>query len=407
MYDISLIKELLKKESYEKYRNYLTEKDFSRELIPVLKALDTFHKGYAQDATVEDLANLTLAQGIPDKDKEYLHTLFSNMHSINGVETVHILLEKFKKNKLSEQIALAAVDAAEGRKSFEDVIALAKQLENPVIEDKIEYVTDDLDDILETTVNKPGLRWRLDSLNKSLGSLRKGDFGFIFARPETGKTTFLACEVTFFSQQLTETSGPILWFNNEEQGKKVKLRCYQAALKATLPRLLTDAKKARELYRERTHDKVKIFDSSAIHRRQIENICAREKPSLIVFDQIDKIKGFSSDREDLIMGAIYQWARELAKEYAPVIGVCQADGTAEGERWLHMANVANAKTAKQAEADFIIGIGKSHEQGYDFVRYINISKNKLSGDSDSDPQMRHAKIEVLIKPDVARYEDIA
>jgi hypothetical protein len=106
------------------------------------------------------------------------------------------------------------------------------------------------------------------------------------------------------------------------------------------------------------------------------------------------------------MGAIYQWARELAKTYCPVVGVCQADGTAEGERWLHMGHVANAKTAKQAEADFILGIGKTHEQGFEFIRYINISKNKLSGDDDSDRVNRHPKIEVLIKPEIGRYEDL-
>jgi replicative DNA helicase len=65
----------------------------------------------------------------------------------------------------------------------------------------------------------------LNWLNKSLGSLRKGDFGFIFARPETGKTTFLASEMT---HMVTQTEGDILWFNNEEQGKKVAFRCYQA-----------------------------------------------------------------------------------------------------------------------------------------------------------------------------------
>lgn len=106
------------------------------------------------------------------------------------------------------------------------------------------------------------------------------------------------------------------------------------------------------------------------------------------------------------MGAIYQWARELAKEYCPVVGICQADGTAEGERWLHMGHVSNAKTAKQAEADFIVGIGKTNETGWERTRFINISKNKLTGDDDSDPEARHARFEVLIKPEIARYEDI-
>lgn len=70
-----------------------------------------------------------------------------------------------------------------------------------------------------------------------------------------------------------------------------------------------------------------------------------------------------------------------------------------------MENVANAKTAKQAEADWILGIGATHAEGFEFVRHLHLSKNKLTGDEDSDPDLRHGKCDVLIKPQIARYED--
>lgn len=278
-------------------------------------------------------------------------------------------------------------------------------LRDPTNIQKIEYVTDDLHDILRDTITKSGLRWRLNSLNRSLGSLRKGDFGFIFARPESGKTTFLADQVTHMASQLSESDGPILWFNNEEQGKKVKFRCYQAALNAKKEYLLHNTDAAMAEFRSVTKGKLLIKDE-AYHRYEIEAICKKEKPSLIIFDQIDKIKGFKADRNDLALGAVYQWAREMAKTYAPIIGVCQADGTGEGVKWLDMGHVADAKTSKQAEADFILGIGKSNDSGFDFYRYFNISKNKLTGDTDSDSSMRHGRIQTIIRPEVARYDDI-
>ena len=107
-----------------------------------------------------------------------------------------------------------------------------------------------------------------------------------------------------------------------------------------------------------------------------------------------------------MLGSLYQWARELAKTYAPVIGVCQADGTGEGVKWLNMGHVANAKTSKQAEADWIVGIGKTHDEGFEYMRHLNISKNKLVGDEDTLPDRRHGRMEVLIRPDIARYEDV-
>ena len=148
-----------------------------------------------------------------------------------------------------------------------------------------------------------------------------------------------------------------------------------------------------------------IIDNASTHRRDVERICKLYNPSFIIFDQIDKIKGFDGDREDLKLGATYQWARELAKTYCPVIGVTQADGSGEGKKWLTMENVANAKTAKQAEADWILGIGASHQEGFEYVRHLHASKNKLPGDEDSDPKMRHGKVDVIIDPEIARYRD--
>jgi replicative DNA helicase len=264
-------------------------------------------------------------------------------------------------------------------------------------------INKDLEGLFETTMKTPGLRWRLNSLNKSLGSLRKGNFMFVFARPESGKTTFLASEIT---HMVTQVDKPILWFNNEEQGEVVLTRCYQAALGLTIHDLMKDREENERRFNEITGGNIKIYDSASIHRRDVERVCKTFEPSLVVFDQIDKLQGFVGDREDLRLGNIYQWARELAKGFAPVIGITQADGGAEGKKWLNMADVMNAKTGKQSEADAILGIGKVDDPQLEFIRFLSISKNKLFGDSDTLPELRHGRIEVLIQPEVARYKDL-
>jgi hypothetical protein len=208
------------------------------------------------------------------------------------------------------------------------------------------------------------------------------------------------------AEQLGDDAGPIIWFNNEEQGSKVKLRCYQASLGLNMTQLFANLQANQEAYLAKTKGKHKIFDSAQIHKHTVEQVCKQYKPSLVIFDQIDKIQGFTNDREDLRLGAIYMWARELAKEHCPVIAVCQADGTGEGQKWLTMANVANAKTSKQAEADWIVGIGKISDPGYENLRFLHASKNKLIGDDDSLPDLRHGRKEVLINANIARYEDI-
>lgn len=315
------------------------------------------------------------------------------------------IFNDYKERALGHKAALLAIDVTEGKKSLSDLKDLLSDVETNEPKEEIEFVTTNLEDLYENHVRKQGLRWRLKTLNKVLGSLRKGDFGFLFARPETGKTTFLASETTFMAEQLCDEAGPIIWFNNEEEGRKVQLRIFQASLGITLQELFLHRAENYEKYLAKTKDKIKIIDAAIIDRNRVERVCKQLNPSLILFDQLDKIKGFDGDREDLRLGYIYQWARELAKTYCPVIAVCQADGSGEGKKWLTMDNVANAKTAKQAEADWILGIGATHNEGFEFIRHLHASKNKLTGDLDSDNSLRHGRVDVIIQPDIARYSD--
>jgi hypothetical protein len=401
------LKCLLSVEAFKRYpvERYMRE---PAELKLVYEALCAFMAKHGRDTTAEELEVyfLSLHPGITDKEKELYHAVFSNIKdSTTSAEVVADLLRSLDQRQKLTSLAIAAYEASEGRGKVGEIAELAGQVLHPEVQcdDTVEFVTDDLDAIYNQVVKEPGLRWRLKSLNQAIGSLRKGDFGFVFARPETGKTTFLASECSFMAQQ---AKGPVLWLNNEEQGEKVMLRCYQAALGAPLEKLFSGIDKAKEEFRNVTGGRLKLLDAVSLGKREVEDICKRVQPALIVFDQIDKIKGFTSDRDDLVLGAIYQWARELAKTYCPVIGICQADGTAEGVKWLTMAHVANAKTSKQAEADWILGIGRSNDPGYEMVRHFHVSKNKLVGDQDSLPDMRHGHWDVLIEPHIARYRDI-
>jgi len=313
-------------------------------------------------------------------------------------------MEQHRRRGLSGEIAKKALDVEDGKADPQDLTDLMKQLDEVEIKDlEIKSVGMDLQQLHTTQMTQQGLRWRLKFLNQSLGSLRKGDFGFIFARPETGKTTFFASEVAHMIEQ---TDGDILWFNNEEQGDKVGIRVFQAVLGLQTKDLWLDIERNQKIYNLKTGNRIKIFDfedSSSAHR--IEEIIKAHNPALIILDQIDKIKGFKGDRDDLRLKAIYQWARELAKSYAPVMAASQAGAEAEGKLWLTMDMVDGSKTAKQGEADWIIGIGKEQDNT-SRGRFLNICKNKLIGDEDTLPDLRHGNSQVLIRPEVARYEDL-
>ena len=393
------------------YKDKLKLADLTKEVQPVYSVLDNFHRQNENkiSLTTNDLANLLFVSSV--KDKDYYLGVLDQLEKLEVSEDTTLkLVQSILANKRLKEISLAAYDVTEGklemskmREMFQEFMEQEEQAEKG---ETFDFITDDLEILVNDAIKQVGLRWRLTTLNHMFGSLRKGDFGFIFARPETGKTTFLASETTFMAEQLASDAGPIIWFNNEEQGSKVKLRCYQAALGLNMTQLMANLPKNRDAYMDKTKGKHMIFDAGMIHKNTVERVCKQYKPSLIIFDQIDKIYGFNNDREDLRLGAMYNWARELAKDYCPVIAVCQADGTGEGQKWLTMSNVANAKTSKQAEADWILGLGKIHDPGYENLRFLHASKNKLMGDADTLPDMRHGRREVLINANIARYEDI-
>ena len=385
--------------------NYI--KNNYTNLYKLFLVVNKYYTKYNKDNITKEelLTEFNVNYYLEDSERDEIESLIDRVinKTIDNEDSLIELLNEHKRRALAGDIAKLALDVEEGTAKTSELIDKFSDFEHQDIqEDSAEAVNMELNDLYKSQTGTPGLRWRLNWLNKSLGSLRKGDFGFIFARPETGKTTFLASEITHMVQN---TSGDIIWFNNEEQGKKVAIRCYQALLNLTSKELFDNIEVNSEKYKELTGGRIKIYDyEDSSNTGRIEQILKESNPSLIIFDQMDKIKGFKSDRHDLQLKQLYQWARELAKGYAPVIAVSQAGGTAEGKLWLTMDDVDSSKTAKQGEADWILGIGKEQDNT-SHMRFLNISKNKLLGDSDSLPDLRHGNASVIIKPETARYID--
>ncbi len=348
----------------------------------------------------------------PKANQKAYEPLFQQLLETSYDEaTVGDYLRSLSQRAVAFQLAQAALHVADGRKPPESLIAVAREAPE-LLEARTVIGSADpfaaerpIQDIrlhLQAQRTTPGLRWRLGSMNRALGSLRKGNFGFFFGRPEIGKSAFILSEGTFMAQQ---TEQPVVWFDNEEEMSGIQNRVLMATLGKTLPEIEADIDGAQAEYDRLVRGRLHLHSAGHMTRKYIEQRCAFYKPSCIWINQLDKVQGFNADRYDLQMKAVYQWARELAKEYGSVIGVCQAGGTAENKKYLNMNDVDSSHTAKQGEADWILGIGSSSDSGSPYIRYFSLIKNKLPGDSDSDTQMRHGRWSALIVPNVSRYKD--
>jgi hypothetical protein len=267
--------------------------------------------------------------------------------------------------------------------------------------------SDFIDMSLGATIEKystSGLKWKLHTLRVMFGSLRQGDFGFIFARPDVGKTTLITDQCSYMAMQ---SDGMLIHFNNEEAGDKIKNRYYQSVLGITTKDLMANYEFNEKRFKSKTKDQIQIVDEAHMHRKHIEAVCQRHSPKLIVLDSIDKIWGFGESglRDDLHYKAIYQWGRELAKEYGPVIGSCHASAEGANSKWLTMEDVAYAKTAKQGEADWILGIGHSSKLEDRNMRYLSACKNKQMGDDQTIEKYRHGRLPVRIDAAIGQYSD--
>lgn len=406
MIEHSILKVFIKdNDLYNKY--YQTLKlDFIKVDYPILFKL--FKSLPATSIAELEAKYLTLYPVLKDGDREVIRDLLKQVENADiSLESILSYLKQHLTQSVANELATASLDVGYGLKPLETLLPIIARLEvGDIMEsEQIEWVTTDLEELLQEEELIGGLHWRLKVLNQSLGPLRKGNFGHIFARVETGKTAMWISEVTFMAEQ---SEKPILIFFNEEGGRDIIWRMYSAVTGLTYMELRNNVPHAKKLWAEKMGDKIRFIDQPAlVSKNAIEKLVEEVQPGLIIIDNMDKVKGFVGDRKDLVLHEIYKWGRELAKTYCPVISIGQADGSGHNDKFINESQMADSKTAKPSELDFIIGIGRTDQQGYENVRYINIPKNKLRGDKNTVESMRHVKgIEVLIVPHLSIYQDM-
>jgi replicative DNA helicase len=259
--------------------------------------------------------------------------------------------------------------------------------------------------VTEVTDLGSGLNWRSPNLNMALGPIRKGNFIVLAAFVDSGKSTCLSSEVTYMASQL-EGDEKVLFFNNEEEGKIVKLRLLMSATGKTLDEIKADVPSAVAEYRDHMNgdpQRIVVVDSPRVSTGLIRRKLRQYNTKLIAIDQLYKVKGFKRYGDDKLgqLQDIFEYGRSLAKEHCPVIAIHQARGDANGVQFIEMHQMAGSQQAIQGEADAIITIGRDLETPN--ARYIYVPKNKLP--TPGDPEMRNIKVEVWPKFNRGRFDE--
>jgi replicative DNA helicase len=408
------------KENLSKYRRYIKPHVVVKETNTILDGMEKYYKTFP-----------SITEFSWDSFTAFLIADQSKRLTDDSIVKLRMMLTKaktFVPHHAHEEVVKTLIEldylalimeecekVKEGSSDLEHVHIIAtnalKDVERYIEKDEL-FVSADLS-VIADRITSSGYEWRLDALNRSLGPLRTGNFVIVAARVEVGKTTFLASEVSYLAQQLPKDR-PVVWVNNEEESSVVFFRIVQAALGQESKVLIADSKAAMASYTTLMGgDKDKIRVTKDMNNvRDLETLFREVNPGLIVFDQLDKVDGFKSDeREDLKLGKIYKWARELARSYGPVIAASQLSASAvemKDPPFIGLDALRGSKTDKPGEADVVITIGKYKEPKSpeeEMIRTINVPKNKLPGGGSKQVESdRHGQFLVTIDPIRARYE---
>lgn len=408
------------KENLTKYRRYVKPHVVVKETNIILDGMEKYYKTFPSilDFNWDSFSAYLIADQSKRLTDDAIVKLRMTLTKAKTFVPHHAHEEVIKTLIELDYLALIMEECEkvkEGSSDLEHVHILAtnalKDVERYIEKDEL-FVTADLS-IIADRISSSGYEWRLECLNRSLGPLRTGNFVIVAARVEVGKTTFLASEVSYLAQQLPKDR-PVVWVNNEEESSVVFFRIVQAALGQESKTIIADSKDAMDKYTTLmggNKDKIRVTkDMNNI--RDLETLFREVNPGLIVFDQLDKVDGFKADdREDIRLGKIYKWARELARSYGPVIAASQLSATAVDMKdppFIGLDALRGSKTDKPGEADVVITLGKYKEPKSpeeEIIRTLNVPKNKLPGGGSKQMESeRHGQYLITIDPIRARFE---
>lgn len=402
--DVHILKACLSNDFFETHKGRLKPGLFEDELRDLFETIHDAHEKFNHDLTAEEVMALWRVQNpvATRSERAAMEDVLSSVAEATPMshDVAADVITGLWKRELGRNVANLGIELSEGRdEAMSKLRSLIERTGDAFQPDDFgEPTTDDLEVLLEEASDESRWKFNISTLSSKVYGIGGGEFGIIFARPETGKSTF-GVSIAAGPEGFCSQGAKVLFLGNEEKTSRTKLRAYQAWCGMTSDEIRANPVAARRAYSE-IKDNLIMKDVQEWDLDKIEAYINHYKPDIVIVDQADKVNisgAYDAGHERL--RELYRRLRETAKRYdCAVLGVSQASADAEGRTRLTFAMMEGSKTGKAAEADLIIGIGKSSgesDQGEDYTRFLTISKNKLSG--------WHGTIVCSIEPQIGRY----
>lgn len=386
--ELNLLKVLTLKENLEKYLKLLNPKTLSVQTIQLLKDYQEYFKVHLTDKEIQF-----------NKFREFFFIIQHPTMDEKQLGIYKDVIEQLQNIPLTGNSCVQIITSFEQQEFYAQ---LHRDLDNnvtigqivtkvAVFDEKMAILSGgsvesnedmDLKAALEYTDRSKGLLWRLDCLNQHFGGgLTNGDLILLCGYVDSGKSSFVASEVSYMAEQLSGDQY-ILWLNTEGNWQQIVPRIYCATLNCTKEDLQKRTGSAILRYTEKmkgNRNRIKVLNYQRKSVKDIENLIRKQPPSLIVFDLLDHISGFRTAEGDSVeqYGHLYQWARTIATEICPVIAISQLNRNGNDSMYPPMTELSGSGEKKQAAATAMIMLGS--QQGNDTERYLSTPKNKIGG----------------------------
>lgn len=422
-FDHTLLQIMRERKKFYQLRRLLNPKSVDGHTLAILNAYDQFFKLDADCHSIpvsdgfQSWFFLSKGDKLGDEAKAILSAVFRQAEK----EPNEFAKKQIVKQILQADLAVKTTDIMDRYHNDEDIdpaVELSLVYNAYVIamegsSKKFEFVELDEDLFLEDT-NNEGLQPRWPCLQMYMRPWRGGDFLIFAARPDSGKTSAIADNITYMGPQVAEYNAAahaewlekhaatadagapepkpriILWLNNEGPGKRILKRVVQAAFGIPMSKII-EKQNAGTLWQEYEilmggdRHVIKVKDIHGWSAAMVEELIKETNPMLVVYDMIDNIQftnGVSNGgtRTDQLLEAMYAWGRNMAVIYDHVgLATSQTSADAAEKSFPLMHMLKDSKTGKQGACDAIIMMGnKEEDPTQETTRWISTPKNKLS-----------------------------
>ena len=404
MIEKQMIRLMLNKKFYTRYKGVLSPSVFSGDISSLYDTIQKAHDKYEEDIKVDELYSLHTTiynPAITRAAKEQLSELIEDIKETQepSKEIADDIVKILSERDVAQRIAVEATEIFNGKPAdFNAITSMIEKYKTGLPSEKLDAVTNDISELIEKLNVVSKWQFNLTVLKNNIGGIGPGNLMIAFARPEVGKTAFWVSLVSA-PYGFAEQGAKVHAFINEEPAVRTQMRAISCFTGYNREQISENTGEAQVEW-AKIKDNIKMIDTVDWTIDDIDSHCEKHKPDIIVIDQLDKInvKGTFA-RTDEKLRAIYTGAREIAKRReCVVIAISQASADAHNRDHISFDMMENSKTGKAAEADLIIGIGnRTSNDPTNNMRVLNISKNKITG--------WHGDPSCIIDKYLSRYTD--